>query len=112
MKIYSKALILGMLLSFGLTPSAFADKPTIETMEIKLANLEVDITKKKLELIKREEKLNEMKVKSHHSKKIDKKNMVLKLAEVEAALAKDKLLLSEREVKLYEMKVALLKEAK
>ncbi|HFQ60725.1 MAG TPA: hypothetical protein ENK39_00300 [Epsilonproteobacteria bacterium] len=112
MKKGTKALILGVLLSFGFSPSVLADKPTIETMEIKLANLEVDITKKKLELIKREEKLNEMKVKSHHSNKIDKKNMALKLAEVEAALAKDKLLLSEREVKLYEMKVALLKEEK
>ena len=107
MKLPIKTLLFAMMLS--LTPSIQADQPTVENMTMKLANLEVDITKKKLALIKREEKLNEMKVKSHHSSKIDKTNMALKLAEVEAALAKDKLLLSEREVKLYEMKVALLK---
>ena len=110
MKIYIKAILAGLLVAVSFTPSVWAEsKPSIESMEIKLSNLEVDITKKKLELIKREEKLNEMKVKSHHSNKIDKKRMALKLAEVESALAKDRLLLSEREVKLYEMKVALLK---
>ena len=110
MKIYIKAILAGLLVAVSFTPSVWAkSKSSIESMEIKLSNLEVDITKKKLELIKREEKLNEMKVKSHHSNKIDKKRMALKLAEVESALAKDRLLLSEREVKLYEMKVALLK---
>jgi len=109
MKKTIRTYIIAVLLTSVFCPNLLADKPTIEDMTIKLSNLKVDITKKKLELIKREEKLNEMKVKSLHSNKIDKKNMALKLAEVEAALAKDKLLLSEREVKLYEMKVALLK---
>jgi len=36
----------------------------VQIMEIKLANLEVDITTKKVELWKRQEKLNEMKLKS------------------------------------------------
>ena len=109
MKLILKPLLLCTLLTIAFSPNVYAEKPTIESMSIKLSNLEVDITKKKLELIKREEHLNEMKVKSLHSNKIDKKNMALKLAEVEAALAQDKFLLSEREVKLYEMKVALLK---
>ncbi len=113
MKLYTKALLLGTILSLAFTPYALADKVNmnaIHTMEIKLANLEVDISKKKIQLVQREEKLNEMKVKSLSSTKIDRKNMALKLAEVESALAKDRLLLTEREVKLYEMKVALLKQ--
>jgi len=107
MKKKLKICLTGLILLLG--TQAYADKPTVETMEIKLANLEVDITKKKLDLIHREDKLNEMKVKALQSSKIDKKNMALKLAEVEAALVKDRLLLTEREVKLYEMKVALIK---
>jgi len=114
MKINTRVLTLGVILSLALSPNLLADEGTInmaavQEMEIKLANLEVDITKKKVKLFQREEKLNEMKVKSLHSKKIDQKSMALKLAEVESALAKDKLLLSQREVKLYEMKVSLLK---
>jgi len=112
MKLLLKPILMGIILA--ITPSVFlhADKPTVEGMTLKLANLKVDITKEKLALINREAKLNEMKVKSLHSNKIDKKNMALKLAEVETALAKDKLLLSAREVKLYEMNVALLKVKK
>jgi hypothetical protein len=106
---HTKIMVLGVLLSFTFSPSLMAEKPTVEAMSLKLANLQVDITKKKLELIKREEKLNEMKVKSQHSTKIDQNRMALKLAEIEASLATDKLRLSQREVKLYEMKVALLK---
>lgn len=87
-----------------------AEQPTLQSMTIKLAKLEVDITKQKLKLMKRETALNEMKVKALQSHKIDKKNMAIKLAEIEAGLAKDHLLLSEREVKLFEMKVALVKE--
>lgn len=109
MKLLLKPLLATVILTLTISPNLHAEKPTIESMTIKLSNLEVDITKRKLALIKREEKLNEMKVKSLHSNKIDKKNMSIKLAQIEAALAKDKQLLSEREVKLYEMKVALLK---
>ena len=108
MKMSTKALALAVILA--LSPNLLAeDMAKIQVMEIKLANLEVDITKKKVELWKRQEKLNEMKLKSLYSDNIDKKNMALKLAQVEAALAKDKLFLSKREVKLYEMKVSLLK---
>ena len=114
MKMNTKVLTLGVILSLALSPNLLAEQDNInieavQVMEIKLANLEVDITKKKVELWKRQEKLNEMKLKSLYSDKIDKKNMALKLAQVEAALAKDKLFLSKREVKLYEMKVSLLK---
>jgi len=109
MKLILKPLLICTLLTIAFSPNVYAKKPTVENMTIKLSNLEVDITKQKLALLKREEKLNEMKVKSQHSNKIDKKKMALKLAEIEALLAKDKLLVSEREVKLYEMKVALLK---
>jgi len=107
MKLLAKVVTIGILSSFNLP--LYADKPTITTMQIKLSNLEVDITKKKLELIKREENLNSMKVKALSVDDAHKKALMLKLAQVEASLAKDKLLLSEREVKLYEMKVALLK---
>ena len=106
MKIIAKVIVIGMLSTFS--TSLLADKPTIHTMQIKLSNLEVDITKKKLKLVKREENLNAMKVKSFQADESQRKKLTLKLAEIEAALAKDKLLLSEREVKLYEMKVALL----
>jgi len=109
MKLILKALLVWTMLLMSLSSTIYANKPTYEDMLIRLSNLEVDITKQKLKLLKREEKLNEMKVKSQHSNKIDKKKMALKLAEIEASLAKDKLLVSEREVKLYEMKVALLK---
>ncbi|WP_295420358.1 hypothetical protein [Sulfurovum sp.] len=113
MKLHIKALFFSTMLIFAFSPHALARKVNMEAihaMEIKLANLEVDISKKKIQLVQREEKLNEMKVKSLSSTKIDRKNMALKLAEIESALAKDKLLLAEREVKLYEMKVALLKQ--
>jgi len=109
MKLILKALLIWTLLVISFSSSIYAKKLTFEDMTIRLSNLEVDITKKKLALLKREEKLNEMKVKSLHSNKIDKKKMALKLAEIETSLAKDKLLISKREVKLYEMKVALLK---
>ena len=49
MKLYTKALLLGTILSLAFTPYALADKVNmnaIHTMEIKLANLEVDISKK------------------------------------------------------------------
>jgi len=109
MKFILKPLLVYTLLIIAFHSNIYAEKPTFEDMTIKLSNLEVDITKQKLVLLKREEKLNEMKVKSLHSNKIDKKKMALKLAEIETSLAKDKLLVSKREVKLYEMKVALLK---
>jgi len=109
MKLILKTLLVWTLLVISFSSSIYANKPTFEEMTIRLSNLEVDITKQKLALLKREAKLNEMKVKSQHSNKIDKKKMALKLAEIEALLAKDKLLVSEKEVKLYEMKVALLK---
>lgn len=108
MKIVTKALVLTVILA--LSPNVVAENMSkVQVMEIKLANLEVDITKKKVALWKRQEKLNEMKLQSLINEKIDQKSMALKLAEVESALAKDKLFLSKREVKLYEMKVSLLK---
>ena len=70
MKLPTKTLLFTIM--FTLSPNLLADKPTVETMAIQLSNLQVDITKDKLVLMKREEKLNEMKVKSHHSNKIDK----------------------------------------
>ena len=114
MKMNTKLLTLGVIFSLALSPNLLAaesatNMAAVQEMEVKLANLEVDITKKKVELWKRQEKLNEMKLKALQNKKIDQKNIALKLAEVESALAKDKLLLSKREVKLYEMKVSLLK---
>jgi len=114
MKKNFKLLTLCIALSFALSPNLLAEQTktnleAVRVMEIKLANLEVDITKQKVILVQREEKLNEMKLKSLFSENINKKSMKLKLAQVESALAKDKLLLSKREVKLYEMKVSLLK---
>ncbi len=114
MKMNTKLFTLGVALLLALSPNLLAEESTtnieaVRMMEIKLANLEVDITKKKVALWKRQEKLNEMKLTSLISDEVDQKNMALKLAQVEAALAKDKLLLSKREVKLYEMKVSLLK---
>jgi len=113
MKPYSKALLAGALLAFVYHPDLMADKvnmDAIHTMEIKLANLEVDISKKQMKLMKREVELNKLKVKSLSSKKVDRRKMEVKLAEIEANLAKDKLRLSEREEKFYEMKYALAKE--
>lgn len=113
MKPYSKALLVGTLLAFTYHPDLMADKvnmDAIHTMEIKLANLEVDISSKQMELMKREVELNELKVKSLSSNKVDRKKMEIKLAEIEANLAKDKLLLSERQEKFYEMKYALAKD--
>jgi len=56
-------LTLGVILSLALSPNLLAENTAaIQEMTIKLANLEVDITKKKVELWKRQEKLNEMKV--------------------------------------------------
>ena len=97
-----------LLLTF--TATAEAKVPTIEEMTVKLAKLEASISYDKLKLIEREVKLNEMKVKSLQSTKIDRNKMAVKLAEVESSLAHDKLLLTEREVKLYEMKAALIKQ--
>ena len=113
MRMSTKALAAGIILSLALGPNLLAEQNAVDmnavrAMEIKLANLEVDITKKKVKLLTRKQKLDEMKLKALTSDKIDKKGMALKLAQVESALAKDKLLLTEREVKLYEMKVSLL----
>jgi len=83
---------------------------TLDEMTVKLAKLEASISQDKLNLMKREVKLNEMKVKSLQSTKIDRNKMVLKLAEIESSLTHDKLLLTEREAKLYEMKAALIKQ--
>jgi len=105
MKFHKKVIVLGVLLIS--TTYLMAEKPTIETMGLKLAHLQVEITKEKVGLIKREAKLNEMKVKLYTMTKESQKSLALKLAEVEASLAKDHLSLSQREVKLYEMKLAL-----
>ena len=108
MKRVIKVILVGTLITCSYTPQLMA-KETIAHMEMKLANLEVDISKNKVKLFQREEKLNEMKLKALSSNKVDKKAITLKLAEVESALANDKLLLFKRELKLHEMKVALLK---
>ena len=105
MKFYKKVIVLAVLLIS--TTYLMAEKPTIETMGLQLAHLQVEITKEKAALIQREVKLNEMKVKLYTITKEDKKQLKLKLAEIEASLAKDHLSLSQREVKLYEMKLAL-----
>ncbi len=113
MKSYTKVLLAGILLAFVYNPDLMADKvnmDAVHTMEIKLANLEVDISKEHMKLIKREVELNKLKVKSLSRKKVDRKKMEVKLAEIESNLAKDKLRLSEREEKFYEMKFALAKE--
>ena len=114
MKTNTKIFIFGIILALTFGSNLLAEESgenidAVKVMEIKLANLEVSISEEKVELFKRESKLNEMKLKSLYSEEIDKKKMVHKLAEVEIALAKDKLLLSKREVKLYEMKASLLK---
>jgi hypothetical protein len=101
-------LIVSLFVALASTPNLMA-KETIASMELKLANLEVDISKNKVELFQREEKLNEMKVKALSSDKVDKKAITIKLAEIESSLVNDKLLLFKRELKLHEMKVALLK---
>jgi hypothetical protein len=73
MKMSTKALALALAVILALSPNLLAeDMAKVQAMEIKLANLEVDITKKKVELWKRQEKLNEMKLKSLYSVKIDK----------------------------------------
>jgi cation transport regulator ChaC len=108
MKQIKKVIIVSLFVALSSSPSLMA-KETIASMELKLANLEVDISKNKVKLFQREEKLNEMKVKALDSNKVDKKAITIKLAEIESALVNDKLLLFKRELKLHEMKVALLK---
>ncbi len=108
MKNNKKVFMLGMVLLLTFSSSIFAEENTVNNMEVKLAKIEVSIGEERVNLFQREMKLNEMKVKSLGSEKIDQKSMAIKLAEIESALAKDKLLLSKREVKLYEMKLSLM----
>jgi len=103
----AKVLLCGVILSLAMSPHLMA-KQSIEVMEIKLANLAIDISKHRVSLCEREEKLNELRLKAltAHS---DKEAISIKLAEVESALTSDKLRLFKRTMKLQEMKVALLK---
>ncbi len=102
------ALKVGLVLVLMLGTNLMA-KQTIQEMEIKLANLRVDISQNKVNLFQREEKMYELGVKALSSTKIDEEKMELKLAEIEFGIAEDKLLLFKRELKLHEMEVALLK---
>jgi len=81
----------------------------VHTMEIKLVNLETELSKERIKLVTRKEHLNEMKLKMLVAKGIDKKKLQLELAELEVKLAKDNILLSHKEVKLHEMKVEVFK---
>ena len=63
MKTNTKAFIFGIILSLAFTPNLLAEESTVnmdavKAMEVKLANLEVSITEEKVELFKRETKLN------------------------------------------------------
>ena len=102
-----KLLLVTVALSLTLSPSLIA-KDTVQIMEIKLANLAIDISKNKVLLCQREQKLNNLRLKALTAHD-NKQAINIKLAEVETSLTSDKLKLYKRAMKLQEMKVALLK---